>query len=70
MLNTKMIYRIMGFLILIETAMLLSSSESLYYQEDDLNSFSATTGITFITGNLLLLMGRNAEKVLASETDM
>ena len=66
MLNTKMIYRIMGFLILIETAMLLSCiGVSLYYQEDDLNSFLLTTGITFITGNLLLLMGRNAEKSLS-----
>lgn len=66
MLNTKMIYRIMGFLILIETAMLLSCiGVSLYYQEDDLNSFLLTTCITFITGNLLLLMGRNAEKSLS-----
>ncbi|WP_321333035.1 potassium transporter TrkG [uncultured Bacteroides sp.] len=66
MINIKMIYRIMGFLILIETAMLVSCiGVSLYYQEDDIKSFLLTTGITFGIGSLLLLLGKNAKKQLS-----
>ncbi len=61
-----MIYRIMGFLILIETAMLLSCiGVSLYYQENDLNSFLITSAVTACTGFLLMLIGKNAEKHLS-----
>lgn len=66
MINRKMIYRIMGFLILIETAMLLSCiGVSLCYQEDDLKSFLITAAITAITGLFLMLLGKNAEKQLS-----
>lgn len=66
MINRKMIYRIMGFLILIETAMLLSCiGVSLCYQENDLESFLITAAITAVTGLFLMLLGRNAEKQLS-----
>lgn len=39
MINSKMIYRIIGFLLLIETAMLLCcGAVSLFYKENDLQS--------------------------------
>lgn len=40
MINSKMIFRILGFLLLIETAMLLCcGGVSLFYKENDLQSF-------------------------------
>ena len=42
-----MIYRIMGFLLLIETAMLMCcGGVSLFYKEDDLNSFLGSHIVT------------------------
>lgn len=65
MFNSKLICRVMGFLILIETAMLLCSmAVSLYYKEDDLASFIITSILTFVVGNVLLFIGRGAEKKL------
>lgn len=66
MINRKMIYRIMGFLILIETAMLLSCiGVSLCYQENDLESFLITAAITAVSGLFLMLLGKNAENQLS-----
>jgi len=60
-----MIYRIMGFLILLETVMLLCCiAVSLYYGEDDLNSFIITALITWVVGSVLLLIGKSAERQL------
>ena len=60
-----MIYRIIGFLLLIETAMLLCcGGVSLLYRGDDLPSFLQSAGITACVGFLLLLIGRGAEKRL------
>lgn len=40
MINSKMIFRILGFLLLIETAMLLCcGGVSLFYEEGDLKKF-------------------------------
>ena len=65
MINSKMIYRIIGFLLLIETAMLLCcGGVSLLYRGDDLPSFLQSAGITACVGFLLLLIGRGAEKRL------
>ncbi|WP_291584340.1 TrkH family potassium uptake protein [Bacteroides sp.] len=65
MINSKMIYRIIGFLLLIETAMLLCcGGVSLLYREDDLLSFLQSAGITACAGFLLLLIGQGAEKRL------
>jgi trk system potassium uptake protein TrkH len=65
MINTKMIYRIMGFLILLETVMLLCCiGVSLYYGEDDLRSFVLAALITWVAGSGLLFAGRKAERQL------
>ncbi len=66
MINSKMIYRIMGFLLLIETAMILCcAGVSMIYKENDLQSFLYAAAITTIVGFLLLLIGRGAEKQLS-----
>ena len=60
-----MIYRIMGFLLLIETAMLMCcGGVSLFYKEDDLNSFLFSSAITAFVGVIMLAIGRGAEKSL------
>ena len=60
-----MIYRIIGFLLLIETIMLLCcGGVSLLYHEDDLISFLQSAGLTVLMGALLLFIGRGAEKQL------
>lgn len=65
MINSKMILRILGFLLLIETALLLcSGSVSLFYQEGDLPSFLISSAITVSVGILLLASGKGAEKSL------
>ena len=65
MINSKMIYRIMGFLLLIETAMLMCcGGGSLFYKEDDLNSFLLSSAITAFVGVIMLAIGRGAEKSL------
>lgn len=65
MINIKMIYRIMGFLVLLETAILLCcSGVSFYYGEDDLMSFILTAGITFVVGAALLFAGKSAKRQL------
>ncbi|KAA6323421.1 Trk system potassium uptake protein TrkH [termite gut metagenome] len=57
-----MIYRIMGFLVLVETLMLLCSvGVSLFFGEDDLNAFIITLVITLLVGGGLLLAGRGAD---------
>ncbi|MDR0657509.1 MAG: TrkH family potassium uptake protein [Mediterranea sp.] len=65
MINTKMIYRIMGLLVLLETVMLLCCiGVSLCYGEDDLNSFIMTTLVTGGVGAILVFTGRKAERQL------
>ena len=65
MINSKMIYRITGFLLLIETAMLLCcGGVSLLYHEDDLISFLQSASLTALMGVVLLFIGRGAEKQL------
>ena len=65
MINLKMIYRIIGFLLLIEAAMLFfCSGVSLLYGEDDLLSFLYSSGICICVGSVLLAIGRKAERYL------
>ena len=63
MINGKVIFRIIGFLLLIEAAMLLfCSGVSFLYQGDDLLSFIYSAGICLGVGSLLLLfIGRKAK---------
>ncbi len=66
MINAKMIYKIMGFLLFIEAAMILGcSGVALFYQESDVNAFLITAGVTSFVGIILSFMGRKAEKGLA-----
>lgn len=65
MINSKMIYRIMGFLLLIETVMMLSCSTiSLLYGEDDLHSFLLAAASTACAGVLFLAIGKGAKREL------
>ena len=60
-----MIYRILGFLLLIETAMLLCcGGVSLFYKEGDFQSFLISSAIAASVGILLLAIGKGAEKSL------
>ena len=66
MINSKMIYRIMGFLLLIETGLLLCcAGVSLGYGEDDLNSFLVSAALTAGVGLVLFVIGKGAEKQLS-----
>ena len=65
MINSKMIFRILGFLLLIETAMLLCcGAVSLFYKENDLQSFLISSAVTACIGVLLLAVGKDAVKSL------
>ena len=66
MINLKLIARIIGVLLLIESAMLLfCSGVSLFYQGDDLTSFIYTAIISAIVGVLLTFLSKGAEKYLS-----
>ena len=61
MINSKMIYRITGFLLLIETGLLLCcAGVSLIYREDDLSCFLLSAGLTTFVAILLLALGNGA----------
>lgn len=63
MINTKIILKILGFLLYIESALLLfSSGFAIYYKEDDLIAFLVTAGITAVIGSILSFMGKGSEK--------
>lgn len=65
MINIKTIIRIIGILLQLETIMLLLCSlVSLHYQEDDLNAFLLSAGITAITGIILQLLGKGGDRQL------
>lgn len=66
MINAKMIYKIMGFLLFIEAAMILvCSGVALFYGENDTDDFLITAGITSCVGVILTFLGRRAEKGLS-----
>ena len=61
MLNKRMTLKILGYLLMLECAMFLScAAVSFIYKESDLISFLLSAAITFGTGCLLWLCGRNA----------
>ncbi len=65
MINKRMILRIIGFLLLIEAALLLCcAGVSVIYGEDDLLSFLQSAGVTTLSGFVLLGAGKGAEKRL------
>ena len=71
MINSKMIFRILGFLLLIETAMLLCcGGVSLFYEEGDLKSFLISSALSAGIGVVLLAIGKGAENHSTDVTDM
>lgn len=65
MINSRMILRIIGFLLLIETGLFLCcTGVSLIYGEHDLRSFLISAALTTVVGLVLLAVGRGAEKRL------
>lgn len=65
MIHKKMIYKVLGYLLLIETGMiLLCAGVSLFYGEDDLRAFLYTAGITMGVGLTLAFFGKEAEHQL------
>lgn len=65
MINFKIITRIIGILLLLQTVMLLAcSGVSLYYQDQALTDFWISAGITAGVGLLLAVLGRGGDKQL------
>ena len=63
MINQKIIFRILGFLLYIEALMLLfCSAFGFYYHEDDNVAFTIAGGISILVGGLFSYLGRKAEK--------
>lgn len=62
MIHKKMIYKVVGYLLLIEMAMMLvCSGVSLYYGEDDFDDFLKSAAISALAGLMFALPGRGAE---------
>ncbi|NDW13024.1 TrkH family potassium uptake protein [Bacteroides sp. 214] len=71
MINWKIIGQIMGFLVHVETVMLLCTiGVSLYYGGDDLNALIITAGITLLAGGVLRILGRGATKDFSKRDSM
>lgn len=65
LINKKMIFRVLGILLFIESAMfLLCAGISLCYGEHDYQYFLYTMLLNILIGGILLLLGKNAEKRL------
>jgi trk system potassium uptake protein TrkH len=65
-INFKTIARIIGVLLLLQTAMLLlCSGISLYYGEDDLHSFWLSAAITAVAGSALSFVGRHGARQMS-----
>ena len=66
MINTRLIFRILGSLLNIEAAfMLLCLVVSLYYGESDLIPLAITVGVTVLASLLFVLLGRGATNALS-----
>lgn len=66
MIHSKIIFRIIGFLLFIEAACMLPCLPfSIYYQENDLLPFLYTIAAALVTGSILLYLGRKADKTIS-----
>ena len=64
-INFKIVIRIIGILLLLETVMLLAcSGVSFYYQDEALVDFWVSAGITAGAGLLLAAMGKGGDRQL------
>ncbi|MCR6508646.1 TrkH family potassium uptake protein [Bacteroides sp. KH569_7] len=65
MIHKKMIYTVLGYLLLIETAMMtVCAGIALFYNENDLHAFLYAMGLTAGCGILLLTLGKGYERQL------
>ncbi len=65
MINYKLLYKILGSLLLLEAMFILVCiGVSLFYHEDDIMAFAITLVIMFIGAIVLRFMGRNADNAL------
>ena len=65
MINYKLLYKILGSLLLLEAMFILVCiGVSLFYHEDDIMAFAITLVIIFIGAIVLRFMGRNADNAL------
>lgn len=63
MINSKVIIRVIGFLLLIEgLSMLISMLVSLIYQEDDFSAFAISSAVAATIGLAAILLTRQASK--------
>ena len=64
-LHRRMICKVLGDLLLLETAMILTGGAvSLYYEGKDLPAFLCSALITALAGGILLFFGKHAERQL------
>lgn len=62
MINYKLLYKVLGSLLLLEAMFILVCiGVSLFYHEDDIMAFAITLIIMFIGAIVLRFMGRNAD---------
>lgn len=62
-MNGKIIFRVLGFLLLVEgVAMLLAFGISILYNEYDQSAFLISSGINIVTGGTLVWLTRNANR--------
>lgn len=65
LINTKIIIRVLGILLFVETAMfLLCALVSLVYQEEETHTFLQSAAINTAVGIILILLSRGAERKL------
>lgn len=65
MINYKLLYKVLGSLLLLEAMFILVCiGVSLFYHEDDIMAFAITLVIMFIGAIVLRFMGRNADNSL------
>lgn len=66
MINLKLIYKIIGSLLFIETVMLLLClGVSLYYREDDIPAFACAVAVSALCGFAMRYMGRDSDNTLS-----
>ncbi|QGY42873.1 TrkH family potassium uptake protein [Maribellus comscasis] len=62
-MNLKLIFRVLGFLSLVEgIAMLLALAVSVVFGEHDITAFIISSGISVLAGGLILLLTKNASR--------
>ena len=70
MLNIRFIFKMLGAMFIIETPfMLLATAVAFFYQGDDVYPLALSSGILFVFGNLLYLVGYRANESTAGRRE-